>query len=79
MEGTYLDVTNCYTKNDSVLKWLFKICKPFSSPIGRNIVTGVTNINCTKFVDGHGQYREAMDELRKRIELDDDTHYATDV
>lgn len=79
LADTHLDVTNCYIKDDHVLKWLFKICKPFVHPIGRNSVEGAHNINCSKFVDGHNKYRECMDELRKRIELDDDTYYATEI
>lgn len=74
---TPFEVVNFHSDHDHTLKILYRICKPLNSPCGLGPVEGplVENIDCTEFVEGHSKYRNKFNEIFKRIELEDDTHY----
>jgi hypothetical protein len=60
-----LTVTNLYSLNDWVLKYLLKVSEWNKSPVGLEklgVVEGheVTNVDCTEFVDGHTTFRNSL-------------------
>ncbi len=66
-----------YSQNDSVLKYLLKLCKPSMKPIGLNDIAeihghNIRNRDCSVIVNGHLAYRDHMNLLAKLFNMKDD-------
>jgi Protein of unknown function (DUF726) len=65
-------IFNCYSKNDDVLRFLYQPANAFiSDPIGLGPITtrhqSIRNINVTRFVGGHMQYKENFGAIMRAI------------
>ncbi len=65
-------IYNCYSRNDQILKTLYKIANAYlSHPIGiapiKGQIKGIKNINCTSFISGHTVWKENYDKVLHRI------------
>ena len=72
-----LSLINLYSNNDSILKYLLKLCKPNLVPVGLNPVKEIegheiVNMDCTAFINGHLAYREELNVLSKLLNMKDD-------
>lgn len=66
-----------YSQNDSVLKYLLKLCKPSVQPIGLNQISeipghNIRNRDCSVIIDGHLAYRNHINLLAKLFNMKDD-------
>lgn len=66
-----------YSQNDSVLKYLLKLCKPSMKPIGLYDIAevpghNIRNRDCSVIVNGHLAYRDHMNLLAKLFNMKDD-------
>lgn len=66
-----------YSQNDSVLKYLLKLCKPSVQPIGLNQISEISghnirNRDCSVIIDGHLAYRNHINLLAKLFNMKDD-------
>lgn len=71
------ETCNFHSNNDHILKILYRLCKPLNEACGLNPVDlpTVDNVDCTDFVEGHTKYRAQFEQIKLRLELDDDTFY----
>lgn len=66
-----------YSKNDNVLKYLLRLCKPSVQPIGSNQIGeipghNIRNRDCSVIIDGHLAYRNHINLLAKLFNMKDD-------
>lgn len=62
------NITNCYSTNDQVLNLLYKAANVgLSSPAGRQAVSGIANLDCTDFIEGHNTWKENLPTVLDRI------------
>lgn len=53
------ETCNFFSTNDHVLKYLYRVCKPFleACGLGKINADNVENVDCSDFVAGHTKYR----------------------
>jgi hypothetical protein len=71
------EVCNFHSDNDHILKILYRLCKPLNDACGLGPIElpVVENVDCSEFVEGHTKYRGQFEQIKRRLELDDDTFY----
>ncbi|MEX6315010.1 DUF726 domain-containing protein [Providencia manganoxydans] len=65
-------IYNCYSKNDSVLKWIYSSANiKLSNPIGYSPILSnspkIQNVDCTDIVDSHFSWKKNYSVIRQRI------------
>lgn len=68
---------NCYSQNDYVLKYLFKLLKTKIKPVGLGALEDngrVLNLNLCKLVKGHLQYQKIFDDILEKVDFNKDFH-----
>ena len=69
-----MNLSNCVTKHDGVLKYVLSKVKPEIKPMGLYQIPQIrghfiSNVNCNKIISGHLKYRSHMDIMGKILDL----------
>ncbi len=74
MESVGGCLTNVYSKNDMILKYLLKAGKSSINPCGLSAIYGdqIKNFDLSFLIKGHKRYREKMKAIMEIIDYDND-------